>query len=40
MAGLGLYKNTRVEELLKRIAASTQRVHEGKVTYVIGNNGT
>lgn len=44
MAGLGLYKNhalnTLAEELLGRISASTEKVHEGKVTYVIGNNGT
>ncbi|MER3385691.1 AAA family ATPase [Pectobacterium aroidearum] len=44
MAGLGLYKNhvlnTLVEELLRRISSSTEKIHEGKVTYVIGNNGT
>lgn len=44
MSGLGLQKNhalnALVEELLRRIAASTKQVHEGKVTYVIGNNGT
>ena len=44
MAGLGLHKkhalNTLIDELLRRIAASTTRAHEGKVTYVIGNNGT
>lgn len=44
MAGLGLYKNhvlnTLVEELLRRISASTKKIHDGKVTYVVGNNGT
>lgn len=44
MEGLGLYKkhalNDLVEELMRRVSASTRKVHQGKVTYVIGNNGT
>jgi ABC-type lipoprotein export system ATPase subunit len=44
MSGLGLQKNhalnALIVELLRRINASTRRVHEGKVTYIIGNNGT
>ena len=44
MTGIGLHKkhalNTLVDDLLRRIATSTRRAHEGKVTYVIGNNGT
>jgi ABC-type molybdenum transport system ATPase subunit/photorepair protein PhrA len=29
-----------VQDLLQRIQLSTKRMHEGKVTYLIGNNGT
>lgn len=44
MEGLELNKkhvlNKLVDKVLERIARSTSRAHKGKVTYVIGNNGT
>lgn len=42
--GMGLSNahplNTLVDALLERIARSTDRAHPGRVTYIIGNNGT
>lgn len=38
--GSGDQTNKLLKILLERISASTKRIREGKVTYVIGNNGT
>ncbi len=42
--GMGLSKkhplNSLVDVVLDRVAKSTNRVHPGRVTYIIGNNGT